>query len=527
MTLDAISLCHANGDLFLAVRLGRAEFDRTKDFMAGWRLAQAHVSLGDAEEHDRVIEELRSIATTTGEQLAVAFQDSQSQYWLRGDHRAAMGVIDAALEAHPEADPGGGPITRQDLLARRALMFATSGRPAPAWEAYHAIGEPTSGTAGLLCLLTESIASTLDGNPQRAVDSLERARAVFASTGEAGTAMWVRRFVSNRVLAHGVAGDLDQWDADSELLLANAIDEQQLALGYTLRAHSFALRGQPSRGVPLIEAAQRWWQINHGGGGLPRRYVLATAVHLHGTAGDVARCRAVLGDYDADTHDSALLDAFAEVGRARMLVADQRIEEARRSLRAAVDTFADRARPVREMSCAYELVRLDRASDVAARMSEIAATSSSALFTVQAQHAAGAARNDRDALEQAADTFAARGYIVFAVGAMSHAADAARHDGDQRAVALALTRVQQLRAQCDDAIGTTLALPGLPAPIALTRREREIAVLAAQGMGNREISERLFISKRTAENHLARIYDKLGITSRVELVRLLDVPGAG
>jgi DNA-binding CsgD family transcriptional regulator len=46
-------------------------------------------------------------------------------------------------------------------------------------------------------------------------------------------------------------------------------------------------------------------------------------------------------------------------------------------------------------------------------------------------------------------------------------------------------------------------------------------------MGNREISERLFISKRTAENHLARIYDKFGITSRVELVRLLERPGLG
>lgn len=67
-------------------------------------------------------------------------------------------------------------------------------------------------------------------------------------------------------------------------------------------------------------------------------------------------------------------------------------------------------------------------------------------------------------------------------------------------------------------------------PIALTRREREIAMLAAQGLGNREVAERLFISKRTAENHVAKVYEKLGITSRSELVLLLeaglaDLPG--
>ena len=62
-------------------------------------------------------------------------------------------------------------------------------------------------------------------------------------------------------------------------------------------------------------------------------------------------------------------------------------------------------------------------------------------------------------------------------------------------------------------------------PWPLTRREREVGALATQGMGNREISERLFISKRTTENHLARVYEKFGITSRAELVRLLDSGG--
>ncbi|MFE9098240.1 LuxR C-terminal-related transcriptional regulator [Streptomyces sp. NPDC007264] len=56
----------------------------------------------------------------------------------------------------------------------------------------------------------------------------------------------------------------------------------------------------------------------------------------------------------------------------------------------------------------------------------------------------------------------------------------------------------------------------------LTPREREVAALAATGMSNRDIADRLVVSVRTVENHLHRIYHKLGITARNELRRGLD-----
>ena len=51
----------------------------------------------------------------------------------------------------------------------------------------------------------------------------------------------------------------------------------------------------------------------------------------------------------------------------------------------------------------------------------------------------------------------------------------------------------------------------------LTRRERQVAVLVAQHLSNRQIAERLVISERTAENHVQRILDKLGLRSRQQL----------
>jgi pimeloyl-ACP methyl ester carboxylesterase/DNA-binding CsgD family transcriptional regulator len=54
---------------------------------------------------------------------------------------------------------------------------------------------------------------------------------------------------------------------------------------------------------------------------------------------------------------------------------------------------------------------------------------------------------------------------------------------------------------------------------ALSRREREVAVLAVRGQTAAEIAEGLFLSKRTVDSHLATIYVKLGVDSKLELVR--------
>ncbi len=50
----------------------------------------------------------------------------------------------------------------------------------------------------------------------------------------------------------------------------------------------------------------------------------------------------------------------------------------------------------------------------------------------------------------------------------------------------------------------------------MTRREADVLELLADGLTNREIASRLFISEKTVSTHIGHIYDKLGVHSRVE-----------
>jgi two-component system, NarL family, nitrate/nitrite response regulator NarL len=66
------------------------------------------------------------------------------------------------------------------------------------------------------------------------------------------------------------------------------------------------------------------------------------------------------------------------------------------------------------------------------------------------------------------------------------------------------------------------AAPAAPAPrererSPLSAREREIVALVAQGFKNKEMAEKMFISEQTVKNHLHNIFDKLGVSDRLEL----------
>ena len=72
------------------------------------------------------------------------------------------------------------------------------------------------------------------------------------------------------------------------------------------------------------------------------------------------------------------------------------------------------------------------------------------------------------------------------------------------------------------AAGGTARRRSVTARVELTSQEAQIARLAADGLSNAEIGVRLFLSPRTVQYHLGKVFAKLDITSRAQLSRALS-----
>ena len=72
------------------------------------------------------------------------------------------------------------------------------------------------------------------------------------------------------------------------------------------------------------------------------------------------------------------------------------------------------------------------------------------------------------------------------------------------------------------ATGERLRRRALDAPEELTTQEREIAGLVAAGASNKDVAAELYLSPKTVEAHLTRVYRKLGVNSRTQLARRLE-----
>ncbi|MFE5257933.1 LuxR family transcriptional regulator AbsR2 [Streptomyces coelicoflavus] len=140
------------------------------------------------------------------------------------------------------------------------------------------------------------------------------------------------------------------------------------------------------------------------------------------------------------------------------------------------------------------------------------------LTGVFAAHADALARRDGPALDRVAEELERRGFLLFAAEASAQAVPAHR---DPRAARTARTRAAALARRCQGA--RTPALSGLVLG-ELTARQRQIVTLAAAGLSNRQIAERLTLSVRTVGNHLYGAYTRLGAGDRGALPWLMDLP---
>ena len=137
------------------------------------------------------------------------------------------------------------------------------------------------------------------------------------------------------------------------------------------------------------------------------------------------------------------------------------------------------------------------------------------LITTFARRAKAVSDGDGAALDAVSGRFETLGLMLVAAEASNAAGDAHRRAQDQRAANSSLAGSKSLAMRCEGA--STPGLMSTASLVPLTAREREIGTLAAAGVTSREIAARLFLSKRTVDNHLQNIYSKLGVRSRSEL----------
>jgi DNA-binding CsgD family transcriptional regulator len=328
------------------------------------------------------------------------------------------------------------------------------------------------------------------------------------------------RTASAAVLALTAAGRAHEAGAIVEAATADRAarrhdDGGTLAL---LRGRAALLRGRPvTAGIALGEAAIALQRADP----LGRR---GWALALLGEA------RALLGDGDGAR---AALDARPTRGLSRRYARDVERAElwvaaAEGDVTGATRRAIERADDARASGYAgFELLFLEVAlrlggHGVADRLVALAGVVDGVRAEVLAALAATLAGADGCGLDAVADRCVELGLDLHAAEAAAHAARVHGEAGDGVRAAAAAQRAGHLRAVCEGARPPSLAAEaGLDE---LTRREREVVLLAARGLSSRAIADRLELSVRTVDNQLGRAYRKLGIAGRAELPALASSP---
>ena len=280
------------------------------------------------------------------------------------------------------------------------------------------------------------------------------------------------------------------------------------------RAFGAALRGQTNHALQATEeacAALATGTAYDGSAHAARAYVAALRGEIPLAAESMAIAEAARGDRGGIGYPWwDRVRAAVAASRGDVTNAVQQLFDLVERLRA--DGFAGH-----ELLALHDLVRLGRADLAAEPMADLlAGRPGGPAAALLYRHATAAVEGDADALFAAAREFSAHGYLLYAAEAAGGAVRAFRTGRDTQALA-ASTLLADVLARCD-VLHTPALLAVQPS---LTTRERQVAELAAEGVRSREIADRLFLSPRTVENHLQRVYAKLGVSRRGELAPAL------
>ena len=307
--------------------------------------------------------------------------------------------------------------------------------------------------------------------------------------------------------------EMERWLLEAEQATAAADDPRSRGEIVTALACSALRRGKPTTAAAWAREAIETFDRFDPFGRLPFPWLMLTLSAV--MRADAEAARKALAGYEAAAGERSEFDVFETRVRASLAVLEG---ESGIAVDMLLELVATRSlTPVTRALTLHEALR--SGADPGAVASEFEAPEARCdgpLVALIRQFAAAMAAGDAAALHATAEGFGEMGAWLWAAESAALAArsyeQAGRQDSARRAMALS----GRFLEECEDVSSPVLAAVAL-APAELTRREQEIVQLAARGVSNAEIGERLHLSRRTVESHLYRAMRKLGVNTRHEL----------
>jgi ATP/maltotriose-dependent transcriptional regulator MalT len=514
LLLRAARLARYDHDFRKAAKLARAALTAEPSAAAGLLLGESLYNLGSFEEAETVLANATERAEGDVEVVRVA--TVRRRNLLRGCRRDAEAVdVGRAAAARVSTSAA-----RDELLAGEAEVLAISGRPRDALELLDQL-DTGSPRLRVLAAIPRAAALAMTGRTTEAIAVSQQAFDDHLALGDELAIASPGTHRVNLLFALVQAGRLDEAEERGRPWF-DAAARARMPLGVIWTGVHMArcalAQGRPTTAIGWSERACSAIDASGFEGLRPAAYALRAAAH--GIRGEGAAAVEFADQVDAMTAGFGFLAAELALGRAWALVATGEIADAG-ALLLAVAADAERIGHLPAASwLLHDAVRLGAGEAATRRLVALAGACDSVLVTARAAHATALGAADAAGLVDAVDTFEALGARLLAAEASAAAADAWRHRHEQRRAAALDLRTNDLVARCEGA--TTPALVRAPTVVPLTDRERQVALLAAAGHPSRTIAEHLYLSVRTVDNHLARIYDKLGVSSRAELGAAID-----
>ncbi|MGW7200706.1 LuxR C-terminal-related transcriptional regulator [Streptomyces chryseus] len=480
--------------------------------------------LGDPRQAEEKLIRAEAAAKTDEEKLEVTFTRTMSLFWAEGRTEDAFAVNKAA-EAHLSRDA-----ERRMLRINEGLMRTIAGDPKRGLELLSELDEhPTQAQnigIWLMGAMMRPVAMAVSGQIDEAVEAAERAYALHCELDEKALVLPPAGHLISLVLALSEAGRL----SDAVRIGRNAwgqLEEMQDPDPVSLIWLSYH-QGRAEWLSGHVESARRWFaqsaaqsraHDNHRGLRLSLSGLAASAALL-GDTDTAERVEREARNYPPMGYCSG----EERLGEAWLLATRGHLADARLLLKEAADAAWDAGYATSAAMLLSDIARLGGAKEVAGQLARLAASSDGQFIPARARLAAALAGDDPEELFAVAEALQELGADLLAAEAATAAGVAWRRAGQARRAEAAARHAANSAAECQGA-RTPLLITGQTAAL-LTSREAEIALLAATRQASREIADKLGLSVRTVDNHLQRIYHKLGVNTRRELASILGIKGA-